>query len=189
MVSNRRGITIVELVLVITLIGVIVSIAPPMVRAERFQMDGGVLSVASTISAQQRNAVLRQHDVVLAFDTVAGHVRVHYDLDNDNVIDAGENTQIVELDESVGFGRGSTPARPLSGSSLSLTQTQDGLPALTFRRNGSASEETIIYLTSARWLANGGSAYEDDGRAVEVERATGRVRCYSHQNGDWRQTC
>lgn len=189
MVKDRSGITIVELILVMSLIGIVTSIAAPSMRSERFRMDGSVLTVASTLSAQQRNAVMRQHNIVLAFDTVNGTVRVHYDLDNDNAVDAGENTKLVELDDGSAFGRGSTTARPMSSSSISLSNTQDGLPALTFRRNGSASEEAIIYLTSQRWKVAGGSAYPDDGRAVEIERATGRIRCYSHNTGAWSQTC
>lgn len=189
MAQNRNGITIIELILVMSLIGILTSIAAPAMRAERFQMDSSVLLLASTLTAQQRNAVMRQHNIVLAFDTASNGVRIHYDLDNDNSIDAGENIKLVELDDASGFARGSTPARSMSSASISLSGTQDGMPALTFRRNGSSSEEAIIYLTSRRWIVGGGSEYEDDGRAIEIERATARVRCYSHQSGDWRQTC
>ncbi len=189
MVQNRNGITIIELILVMSLIGIVTSIAAPAMRAERFQMDSSVLLLASTLTAQQRNAVMRQHNIVLAFDTAAGGIRVHYDLDNDNTIDSGENTKLVELDDASAFGRGSTPARPMSSAAISLTGTQDGMPALTFRRNGSSSEEAIIYLTSQRSAVGGGSLYADDGRAIEIERATARVRCYSHQSGDWSQSC
>jgi hypothetical protein len=65
---------------------------------------------------------------------------------------------------------------------VTWTETQDGLPALTFRRNGSASEESILYLTSERGAV-------EDTRAIEIERATGRLRCYSYATGTWIQTC
>jgi prepilin-type N-terminal cleavage/methylation domain-containing protein len=187
--SDRDGFTLVELIMVMVLIGIMAGIVAPLLRPERFQLNGAVVQVGSTFSAQQRNAVLRQHNIVLAFDTAAGEIRVHYDLDNDNAMDAGENFSVIQLDDGVVFGRGSTPARPLSNSTISFTGTQAGLPAMTFRRNGSASEEAIVYLTSQRSRTSGGTTFAEDGRAVEIERATGRVRCYSYASGAWLQTC
>lgn len=187
--TNQDGITVVELILVMSLIGIMATIAAPMMDKEKFQLNGAALIVGSTFAAQQRNSVMRQHNIVLAFDTTENTIRVHYDLDNDNTIDSGENFSVVELDEGVVFGRGATPARPLSSASISLTGTQDGMPALTFRRNGSSSEEAIFYVTSQRSRTTGGTAYAQDGRAVEIERATARVRCYSYATSTWTQTC
>lgn len=186
---NRDGVTVVELILVMSLIGIMATIAAPMLDKEKFQLNGAALTVGSTFAAQQRNSVMRQHNIVLAFDTTEHTMRVHYDLDNDNTIDAGENFSVVELEEGVVFGRGATPARPLSSDPISLTGTQDGFPALTFRRNGSSSEEAIVYVTSQRSRTTGGTTYSEDGRAIEIERATGRVRCYSYASSSWVQTC
>ena len=87
-----------------------------------------------------------------------------------------------------GFRGGGTTARPLGGTAVSIVAEQAGLQALTFRRNGSAGEESILYLTSERARLTSGSFVEDT-RAVEIERATGRVRCYSYASGAWLQTC
>jgi type II secretory pathway pseudopilin PulG len=178
---------LVELIVVMMLIGIVAGIVAPLLRPEKFQLDAAVVVVASTLTAQQRNSVMRQHNIVIAVDSAAGWLRVHYDLDNDGTIDAGEQTQVVELDEGVTFGRAATPARPLSGQTVSLVASQDGLPALTFRRNGSASEEAIVYVTSVR--AGTTPTYVEDARAIEIERATGRVRCYSYNSQAWLQTC
>lgn len=187
--TNQDGVTVVELILVMSLIGIMATIAAPMLDKEKFQLNGAALTVGSTFAAQQRNAVMRQHDIVLAFDTTANTIRVHYDLDNDNTIDAGENFSVVELEDGVVFGRGASPGRPLSSATISLTGTQDGMPSLTFRRNGSSSEEAIFYVTSQRSRTTGGTSWAEDGRAIEIERATARVRCYSYASSSWVQTC
>jgi prepilin-type N-terminal cleavage/methylation domain-containing protein len=184
---KRAGFSLVELVLVLLLVGVMAGIVIPVLRPEGFQMNSAVMEVATTLMAQQRNAALRQHDVVLAFDTAHRRIRVHEDRDNDGEMEDGERYWMVELDEGIAFGRGSSPARPLSSDALSLAQSQDGLPSLTFHRNGSASEEAIVYLTSERSLVAG--AFEEDGRAVEIERATGRVVCLSYAPGFWQERC
>jgi prepilin-type N-terminal cleavage/methylation domain-containing protein len=187
--DDIHGFTLVELIMVMVLMGILIGIVAPLMRPEKFQMDGAVVEVASTLTAQQRNAVLRQHDIVLAVDSAKNEIRVHYDLDNDGTVDSGEPFHVVQLDRGVTFGRGGTPARPMGSNTTSLTSTQDGLPALTFHRNGSASEEAVVYLTSARAGVGSPAGYPDDGRAIEIERATGRVRCYSYATGTWIQTC
>ncbi|GMV04546.1 MAG: hypothetical protein AMXMBFR53_08260 [Gemmatimonadota bacterium] len=182
---DKRGFSLVELVMVLVLIGIMVNIVVPFLRPEKFRMDGAVILVGTTLTAQQRNAILRQHDVVVAVDTAQRRLRVHYDTNNDATIDTGENWFVVELGDGVVFGRGGAPARPLSSQVVSMTTLQDGLPALTFHRNGSASEESVIYLTAE----TAGSANTEEARAVEIERATGRVMCYSYASGEWERKC
>jgi prepilin-type N-terminal cleavage/methylation domain-containing protein len=184
---GRAGVSLIELVIVMLLIGIMAGIVAPLLRPERFQLDAALVLVGSTLTAQQRNSIMRQHNIVLALDSAASRIRVHYDRDNDNVIDSDEPTNVVELEEGIMFGRGPTPARAMGTATISVTETQGTLPALTFRRNGSASEQAILYLTSRR--AGTASAFAEDGRAIEIERATGRVRCYSYGSGAWVQTC
>jgi hypothetical protein len=110
-------------------------------------------------------------------------------MNNDNAMDAGEEWFVVELGDGIVFGRGGAPARPLGAGPISMTQAQAGLPALTFHRNGSASEEAIIYFTSERAGSSGGNTFARETRAVEIERATGRISCYSYATGEWVRTC
>jgi prepilin-type N-terminal cleavage/methylation domain-containing protein len=186
---DQEGFTLVELLVVMMLLGIMVGIVVPLMRPERFQLDAALVVVASNFTAQQRNSVMRQHNIVLAVDSANGHLRIHHDLDNDGTLDSAEPRSVVELEEGVVFGRGGAPARAWGSAMTSITETQDGMPALTFRRNGSASEQSILYLTSQRASTTAGSAYLQDTRAIEIERATARVRCYSYDTGTWVQTC
>ena len=173
--------------MVMLLISIMAGIVIPLIQPQKFQMDAAVVVVASTFTAQQRGSILRQHNMVIVVDSANGWLRVHRDADNDGVIDTDENFSVIQLDEGVVFGRASATARPLGGAMNTFLDTQDGMPALTFRRNGSSSAESILYLTSARASVSG--AFPIDTRAIEIERATGRVRCYSFQPGSWIQTC
>ncbi|MBT3774519.1 MAG: prepilin-type N-terminal cleavage/methylation domain-containing protein [Gemmatimonadales bacterium] len=183
---KRAGFSMVELIMVMLLMGILAGIAAPSLRPEKFQLDAAAVLVASSINAQQLAAVLRQHNVVLAFDTVENRLRVHYDEDNDNTIDTAENWYVIELDDNVRFSLGGATARPLGSTPISVTGAQDSIPALTFRRNGSASEESIIYITSMKSINESSGK---DTRSIEIERATGRTRCYSFSSGAWVQTC
>ena len=169
------------------LVGIMSSIIIPLIRPEKFRLDSAVIEVGSSFTAQQRNAVLRQHNIVVGVDTLQRRLRVHYDVNNDGVLDAGEQWYVVELGDGVVFGRAGAPARAMSNKTVSMEQEQDGLPIITYRRNGSASEEAIIYLTSERGALSG--AFATDARAIEIERATGRISCYSYTSGAWLSSC
>ena len=70
---------------------------------------------------------------------------------------------------------------------ISFTKMSEGLPALKFHRNGAASEEGILYLTSTRAAAS--DDIPQDTRALMVERATGRIRCFSYRTLAWVEGC
>lgn len=166
---------------VVSLLGLVVV---PHIEIVKYRMDGNVRGVVTALLAAQRIAVKHQHDVVVAFDVANNQLRLHEDANNNGEVDPGERVRYVHLQDRVRFGRGSAP--PLGGeeSAVSFTQTQNGLPAVRFIRNGSASEEGIFYLTSGRSASDG--RFAKDGRAVHVSRATGRVTWFYYAPPEWK---
>jgi hypothetical protein len=92
---------------------------------------------------------------------------------------------MVFLGDRVRFGLGTAPAMPMLASAVTFTQTEgsSGMPALTFFRNGSASEAGGAYITSLRSI--GDPKYVNDNRAMRVERATGRAEWWHYDGTTW----
>jgi len=174
--GTRAGFTILEAIVVLMVIGILATLALPFIPLARYRMDSAVRGVALALVAAQREAVTRQRDVVVSFDTTAGMVYVHLDINGNGQVDTGERVRVVALDENVTFGRGGAPARPMGTLSVTFTNTEAGRPAVTFYRNGSTNQQGGVYLTTKQAAANPG--HEDHARAIEVERATGRVSWY-----------
>lgn len=182
-----RGFTLVEMLTVMALVVIVMGIALPAIDVARFRLDGEVQSLALMINSSQRLAVLRQYDIVLAFDESEDRIRLHHDENNDGVMDSGEELRFIQLEEEVVFGRGGADALPEGGDEITFTERQDGLPSMTFRRNGSASETGVIYLTSL--VASRASGHSEHTRAIAIERATGQVTCLSYRTSDWEIGC
>jgi prepilin-type N-terminal cleavage/methylation domain-containing protein len=184
-IPNRAaGYSMAEVLVVLVLMGILASIAIPRMDISGFQSDGGVQTVASTLMAAQRAAVARQHDVVVAFDVAGRRLRVHDDVNGNGDIDAGEAVRWVELGDGAVFGRGTAAVHSqLGADAVSFTEQQGGLPAVTFFRAGSASQEGGAYVTSARAEAQGHNATAT--RAVVVDRSTGRTGWWKHGSGGW----
>lgn len=183
-----RGFSLAELLIVTAVMGIMFAIVAPRIDVARIRVDTEIQNLSLTLNAAQRLAVLNQYDIVLAFDVAQHRVRIHHDENNNTVVDSGESIRWVEMEDGVGFGRAGAPAfLPGGATRVSFTKLQDGMPALTFRRNGSASEYGGFYITSGREEQTAERA--EDVRGIEVERSTGQVTCMSYASLSWETGC
>lgn len=183
--KSRSGFTLVELVLLMVIVGCMAVIALPRLDVANLRVRSAERTLATTLLRAQQMAVTRQHEVHVLFDTVAGQVLLHEDRNNDGVRDAGEAVHVFELEAGVRITRGGVPAGAAGDSAVSFRRTLGGLQALTFQRNGSASEAGGLYLGTVRNVAG---RRPDDARMLVIDRATGRVERFHLEAGAWRSS-
>jgi len=179
--ARNAGLTLIELLVALTIMAALSAIAIPKINTTRFRMDQSVALVRGTLQMAERLSVTKQFDVVVSFDLARNMVRILEDADNDAVVDAGERIVWKALEDGARF---QAPAQGVSGAASSAIlgsnlQTVGGLPSIIFRRNGAASSNLEVYLTSAQ--NNPG-----DFRAVTVERAIARSAWFRHLNNQWK---
>ncbi|MFV2007661.1 MAG: Tfp pilus assembly protein FimT/FimU [Longimicrobiales bacterium] len=177
------GFSLPELLLVMVIVGILAGVAAPRINLAKFRLDGAVREVASYIISSKSTALLKQHDVALLFDQTNNVIRILMDTNNNGATDAGETLRTEQFGDGVVFGRGGAPALPGGSATITFQKKIDGLPSVRFHRNGSASEEGLLYLTSR------GPANPQNGRAIGVVRATGQVRCWSYATLVWKEGC
>lgn len=184
---RHRGFTLVEMLIVVTMIGIMTGIALWRVDIARYQVNGDIQSIGTTLIASQREAIAKQHNVIVVFDTAGNRVRVVWDANNNGTFDADEHSRIVFLGDRVRFGLGTAPAMAMGAQAVNFTDTETstGLPSVTFYRNGSASEAGGAYITSRRSI--GDPKYVNDNRAMRVERATGRAEWWHYDGTTWQR--
>lgn len=180
----RSGFTLVELIYVMIIVSVLAGVAVPLLDVSRFRLNSAVVEAATELMAAQRSAVLRGHDVIVAVDQSGYRLRIHLDANNDRLIQPTESWKVMQLGDGVTFARSGAPKLSTSTAAVTFTQKQGEYPAVTFHRNGGASERGIIYLN-----ARGGGAQGGNQRAVEVIRSTAKIKCWSYSTGTWMETC
>ncbi|MGH7623439.1 MAG: pilus assembly FimT family protein, partial [Gemmatimonadaceae bacterium] len=178
----RLAFTMIETMIVLVIAGLMISLAIPRMDSTKFRADAVAEIVRTTLQDAQRQAITRQHDMVVSFDTSGEEIRVLWDANDDGQITPGERTSLRGLDVGVLFtdptvkGVSGTPiVKPISGSSLS---TLSGFPTLTFHRDGSVSTDAEVYVSIA---ARGP---EKIYRAITLVQATGRVDWYRLNTGN-----
>jgi prepilin-type N-terminal cleavage/methylation domain-containing protein len=172
--SGRYGVTLIELLIVIVMIGILSGIAASRLDWQRYRTDATAREVITEVSKAQRLAVTLQANVrFVVIDE--RRFQIHEDVDNNGAVGSGERVRTVVLDE---------PARLTKGSTADVPGPSDPteIGTIVFRRDGSASRGGTIYLTSALTDASCKRC-----RAISVVRSTGRPTLFSMSTGSWRR--
>jgi len=178
---RKRGFSVIELLIVCAIVGIFATIAYPRVNFSQFQVDSGTRTIRVALQNAERLAVTRKYDVVVSFDVNRKRLRVLEDINNNGVVDNGERVTYAALEDGVHFKR---PPAGLSGPVASAVvgsnlRIVDGMPTITFRRDGAASSDLEVYLASSKELAN-------DWRAIQVVQSTGRADWFRYLSGLWK---
>lgn len=181
--QNARGFTLVEALLIIAVMGILSAMALSRIDVARMQVNGAVQILSTTMVAAQREAVTKQHDLILIFDAANRRMQMVWDRNSNRIVDGGERVRPIPLDDRVSFGLGGAPPRPFGAAPINFNRVVNGLPALIFHRNGSASGVGGFYITTTRALTQAG--YSDNTRAVEIVRATGRTEWFKYNGTIW----
>jgi prepilin-type N-terminal cleavage/methylation domain-containing protein len=181
---SPAGFTLIEMLMVITMIAVVAAISLPRIRLEQSQVDTAARTVTSALMAARADAVGRGHNVLVVFDTAGRVLRTVWDANNNLRIDVGEKTRPAPLSEGVSFARGAGVAA-FNGATAAFPtlQSVSGMPALVLQRNGALDRAGTLYITSRRGAVGG----IVDSRALRLDRATGRATVFINARTGWRQ--
>jgi prepilin-type N-terminal cleavage/methylation domain-containing protein len=181
----RAGVTLIELLMVVVVMGIITAIAVPRLNTATFDVDAGARGLVATFQRAQRQAMQRQVAVNVAVDTAARRLRIVEDSNANGVFEDVDRVTWHPLAEKVYFT--AAPPAPLAGAPSgqgpvrgSNLRDMLGLPSTTYIRSGAASGDLVLYI-------EGRARGRVERRAVTVAQSTGRADVFRWTNGAWRR--
>lgn len=184
---SRRGFTLIEILIVIVMIAIITAIAIPHLNVARIRSKSAVISMGTTMLALQREAIAKQHNIVVVIDQTKPLLQIVYDSSDNLTLDNGERERPIPLGQGIVFGKpASVTARSFGANAVNFTTTEGstGLPAMVFYRNGSAKEYGGLYVSTSQAMA-GAPNHQGETWAMELVRATGRPQWYRWNGTTW----
>lgn len=182
--SSRPGFSLMETLTVMFIIGVLSAIGYTRIRSTALRADASARLVRSTLQTQQRNAIARQSNTIVMFDVTKNGMSLVDDYNSNDTLNVGERNLWRPMSEGTSFQiptmgtiDGTPTVTPLQGTDI---RTINSMPALIFRRDGSASSWMVVYLAARPSVPN-------EYRAVQVDPATGRVDIFRYDGTGWRR--
>lgn len=188
---HRRGYTLIEMMIVITLIAIVTATAMPHIDYQAGRQDGAARAVRGALQQAQAYAVSSQHEVWVVVDAGKNRVIAVQDPSDSNQYVTTDHYWSIPMQEGAKLGLGAVSplpgdAAPTLGVAITTPATiaPGALSSVTtgfvFRADGAVSSNAQIYITSLRGQAR-------DSRAIDVTQATGRVDLYKYNatTGTW----
>lgn len=172
---DRGGYSLGELLWVIVILGVITALAVPKLDWMRYRLNAEQRNISLQLSYAQRLAVSLQHNVQVTIDNAQKRLIVDEDANNDGTYTPNERRRVVQLNQGLNFTRNGVTDLPAPAPTNILTM-------IIYRRDGSADQAGVIFMNTDRGVVLGTN---NDARALEVTRATGRAVTYKYLNGSW----
>ena len=184
---GRCGFSLIEVLIVMIIISIISAIVIPRLDTSKTRAKAAALRVGAVLLSVQREAIGKQHNMVVMIDTAGRRLRILDDSTNDGTLNNNERVRSVEIGDGIRFGRpASVAARPFGSNPVNFTTVEPttGLPAIVFYRNGSAREYGGLYISSPKALSGG---TKEGIFALELSRATGRAEWYNWNGSAWKR--
>lgn len=192
-VSNNSGVTLLELMVTVTIIGILSAVALPVCQPLilRYKLNSGTRNLSANLLWARLRAISQQNNFVVRFYTPDTDGDYKYEIFSDDnyngVRDQEEECRQFSLEPGLKFASNSETISPLGEAIEEADGVTFSENRFTFAPRGSANESGTVYLVPT--VDASPSVHHDRSKALTVTSTTGRIRvwkyCPDNTPGPW----
>jgi prepilin-type N-terminal cleavage/methylation domain-containing protein len=184
---SKQGFTLIEVMIVIVIIGILSSVAIPNYSRwkEKYEINGETKKVYFDLLLAHSTAISNNHKVLVTFDSVNHSYKVHKDINNNAVEEAGEDIKIVKLNDEdrVQFNFNAGVSDVDGNPVLKPISFASNVNTITFNSRGQASTSGSIFLIHKNDIGLSNNRL----RSINIIKSTGSIESYEFTDeGVWR---
>ena len=184
--NSKRGVSLIEMLTVIVIIGILAAIAIPNFSRwkEKYEINGETKKVYFDLLLAHSTSISNNHNVLVTFDPINNTYKVLKDKNNNGQEDSGETIKSVNLENNIQFGFNSG-VLDLEGNLVTSSIFFANGNAITFNSRGQASTSGSIFLIHKNDIGQSNNRL----RSINIIQSTGAIESLEYSSsgssGSW----
>ncbi len=179
-VKNDRGMTLVELIVVMIIVGLLIAVAIPNFSAWRknYQIRAESERVYMDLILARSTAIKNNNDVIVTFNEANDSYTILDDTNNNGSADSGESLKTVSLENLVEFGFYGSSIQDMENNTVNQSVSMGPSDIVVFNEKGQANISGSLYLIHK----DDASTTNDQLRGISVVQGTGAAELWKYNS-------
>jgi len=178
--NNERGLTLIELITTMSILGIMAVTAVPNFTAwkNNYEIRAESDRVHMDLLSARMSAMKTGSNVVVTFVSAANAYSVLLDTNNNGTANTGESLSSRTLENNVQFGFVGGSVDDMDGTSRSQGVVMGGTDIVTFNPEGQSDLSGVLFLIHNNHIPEG----NDHLRGISVTQATGAAELWQYNS-------
>ncbi len=178
--KNDRGMTLVELIVIMLIVGILIAVAIPNISAWRknYQIRAESERVYMDLILARSTAIKNNNNVIVTFNSANDSYTILDDTNSNGSADSGENLKTINLENLVEFGFYGSSIQDMENNTITDSVSMGTNDVVVFNQRGQSNISGSLYLIHK----DDAGKTNDQLRGISVVQGTGAAELWKYNS-------